>query len=193
VACFAYRRRVPVVDVNVHRLFSRLFWRMKDRSARKDLDTIWDIAKDVLPENAWAWNQSIIELGATICTAAKPACDRCPVKEYCASSHLAVHLAARSANGRSKRTAAKPTRVRNSEPLYDGVPRRLWRGRLVQVLRTVQKTRSLSLNDLGKALKPGFHVSEMEWLRGLVDRLASDGVVRTLKRSGDLRVALPVE
>src|SRR5712692_353764 len=36
IACFAFRRNVPVVDVNIHRLFSRLFWRMKDPSGRKN-------------------------------------------------------------------------------------------------------------------------------------------------------------
>ena len=183
VACFAFRQNVPVVDVNIHRTLSRIFWRMKDLSERKNPGTVWSLAERILPDDAWSWNQSVMELGSTVCTAAKPACIRCPVRRYCASSHLERIRSRRSGEVRRGK----------SEPSYGGIPRRLWRGRLVEALRDIGDGRSISLDDLGKAIKPGFRPRELRWLTGLVDRLADDGVVRTLRTSGRLRVALSAE
>jgi A/G-specific adenine glycosylase len=183
IACFAFRKRVPVVDVNILRLFSRLFWRMKDHSERKNLDEVWELAGRIVPDDAWSWNQSVMELGSTICTAAKPDCARCPVKEFCASVHLEKERPARAIGSRRE----KP------EPSYKGIPRRLWRGRMVEALRNVREGRSISLDDLGKAIKPDFSAHEADWLTELVNRLAEDGVVRTAGSPGKLRVALSAE
>lgn len=185
VACFAFRRNVPVVDVNVHRLFSRMFWRMKDPSDRKDRETVWKTAGRILPDDAWSWNQSVIELGATVCTAARPGCIRCPVSRHCSSAHLA--------HNRSSRATAGRLHPKKSEPSYSGIPRRLWRGRLVEALRNVSAGRSMSLSELGRAIKPDFNARELRWLTGLVDRLANEGIVRILSTSGSMRVALSTE
>ena len=43
---------------------------------------LWD--KTELPAGNYAqYNQAIMDLGATICTRHKPACDRCPVMSSC--------------------------------------------------------------------------------------------------------------
>src|SRR5690606_21009244 len=36
------------------------------------------------PADAVAWNAATMELGALVCTARNPGCDRCPVAELCA-------------------------------------------------------------------------------------------------------------
>ena len=36
------------------------------------------------PTRANAWNAAVMELGALVCTARSPACDRCPLAETCA-------------------------------------------------------------------------------------------------------------
>ena len=42
------------------------------------------IADQNLPTGeGWRWNQAMIEIGATICTARKAKCDKCPLKETC--------------------------------------------------------------------------------------------------------------
>jgi A/G-specific adenine glycosylase len=33
---------------------------------------------------SWAFNQAMFDLGATVCTAARPACTRCPLRRQCA-------------------------------------------------------------------------------------------------------------
>jgi len=185
VACFAFRRRVPVVEVNVHRVFSRVFWRMKGPSDRKDLSAVWEKAKSILPRDAWTWNQSVIELGATVCTASRPGCTRCPVQLYCSSGHLAMESTSRQRPGTIHRS--KP------EPAYAGVPRRLWRGRVVEALRDVGDGRSVRVDVLGKRIKPDFGAPDRRWLKGLVGRLADDGIVRTVRDKRGLRVALSTE
>ena len=182
VACFAFREHVPVVDTNVHRVLSRIFWKMKNLSERQSLAMVWKIAEEVLPEEAYSWNQAVMDLGAVVCTAAKPLCGHCPVMNYCASAHLE--------HRRVHRLSGPHSRVKKPEPSYNGIPRRLWRGRIVQALRNVKADRPLAVADLGKAIKPDFRTSELPWLIGVVDRLAEDGVVHRVGVSKGLKVSL---
>ncbi len=84
VACFAYELAEPAVDTNVARVLRRAFHpRLRARGAERRL---WDTARRLLPRKgppAWAFNQALMELGAVICTARKPACERCPVAGVC--------------------------------------------------------------------------------------------------------------
>ncbi len=76
VACFAYEKPVPAVDTNVNRVLSRAF-------GTKD---VWDLAESLVPKNgerAWRFNQALMELGALVCTARKPKCPECPVRNDC--------------------------------------------------------------------------------------------------------------
>jgi len=74
IACFAYEKPVPAVDTNVNRVIKRAF-------ASRD---VWKTAKALIPKRrAWKFNQAIMELGATVCTARKPRCPECPVRLYC--------------------------------------------------------------------------------------------------------------
>ncbi|HEX3622326.1 MAG TPA: hypothetical protein VHT97_08435, partial [Acidimicrobiales bacterium] len=38
----------------------------------------------VPPGDGWAWNSAMLDLGATVCTKAAPACDACPLRSCCA-------------------------------------------------------------------------------------------------------------
>jgi A/G-specific adenine glycosylase len=76
IACFAYEKPVPTVDTNVRRVLERAF-------APKD---VWTLAEKLVPKNgerAWRFNQALMELGALVCTARKPKCPECPVKDNC--------------------------------------------------------------------------------------------------------------
>jgi A/G-specific adenine glycosylase len=76
VACFAYEKPVPAVDTNVKRVLERVF-RTKD---------VWGLAAAIVPKDgkrAWRFNQAIMELGALVCTARKPRCPGCPVRNEC--------------------------------------------------------------------------------------------------------------
>src|SRR5437016_7856714 len=76
VACFAYEKPVPTVDTNVRRVLTRVF-------APRD---VWELAANLVPKNgkrAWRFNQALMELGALVCTARKPKCPECPVRNDC--------------------------------------------------------------------------------------------------------------
>jgi A/G-specific adenine glycosylase len=73
-----------IVDVNVERVFSRIFgyW---DRERNSKFDKlIWSIAEAFVDSgNVWKKNQAIMDLGAIVCVAKKPKCYTCPMTPIC--------------------------------------------------------------------------------------------------------------
>jgi A/G-specific adenine glycosylase len=79
VLAFAFEADAAVVDTNVARTLAR--WH--GRSLRST--EVQHLADAALPAGrAWAWNQSLLDLGATVCTAGRPACGSCPLVGSCA-------------------------------------------------------------------------------------------------------------
>ncbi len=80
VASMAFGERVAAVDGNVRRVLSRLF--ALERPKEKDL---FALAQSLLPGGVdpGAWNQALMELGATVCLPRKPLCQTCPLKAFC--------------------------------------------------------------------------------------------------------------
>jgi A/G-specific adenine glycosylase len=88
VRCFAFGIPEPVVDTNVRRVVARLVVGegqagppriVPDRLATDTLLTTLDGDAQRCTGAA-----ALMELGAVVCTATKPACDRCPVAAACA-------------------------------------------------------------------------------------------------------------
>lgn len=45
---------------------------------------LWELATRLTPKLGVAhYNQAMMDMGATVCTRSKPACERCPVREDC--------------------------------------------------------------------------------------------------------------
>jgi len=86
IASFAYGRRHVVLDTNVRRVLARVVGGEELPPAsltRAERDR----ATALLPESdamAATWAVATMELGALVCTAAAPACERCPVVDLCA-------------------------------------------------------------------------------------------------------------
>ena len=86
VLSIAYHLPEPVVDGNVTRVLCRLFAMDGDPRAAPLRKRLWSLARHLLPrERPGDFNQAIMELGATVCTPAGPACPRCPVARWCAA------------------------------------------------------------------------------------------------------------
>lgn len=84
VASIAFAEPVELVDGNVARVLARLFGVDEDVKSTAGLRTIWGIAKrELVREAAGEWNQALMELGATVCTPKKPACEACPLVDHC--------------------------------------------------------------------------------------------------------------
>ena len=80
VLAFAFEQDVGVVDVNAARVLARAV-AGRPLTARE----AQELADRCVPRGAgWAWNQAMLDLGATLCTKAAPACGACPVAGACA-------------------------------------------------------------------------------------------------------------
>jgi len=81
--------RMAVVDGNVIRVVSRLATlpgHAKSPALRKAVQVEADRLID--PGEPGDFNQAMMELGATICSPASPACGGCPVEQFCAARRL---------------------------------------------------------------------------------------------------------
>ncbi len=79
VASIAYNRPVPAVDANARRVVSRL----EGRPFRNDRDVASFLAGIIPDDEPRTFNQALMELGAIVCTAARPSCDACPLNSAC--------------------------------------------------------------------------------------------------------------
>jgi len=85
VLSFAYGEPAPVLDTNVRRLLSRVFVRRRPASPAQLDRRLWALAENAIPErHAWAFNQAVMDFGATVCTARSPKCGICPMRSICA-------------------------------------------------------------------------------------------------------------
>jgi A/G-specific adenine glycosylase len=75
----------PLVDGNVARVLSRMFLIKGDWRKGETKEKLWSIARELVSHAAAPGdhNESMMELGATVCTPTSPDCARCPVAAFC--------------------------------------------------------------------------------------------------------------
>jgi len=153
VLAFAFETDHAVVDVNVARVLHRAVagTPLTPPQAQR-------LADGLVPRRrGWLWNQSLMEIGALVCVAGTPACDRCPLAPSCAWAGA----------GRPEPDPAAP---RSRQSTFAGSDRQ-GRGRLVSALRAgpVPPRRLAATcgwpDDAGRA-------------RRVADALVSEGLVR---------------
>jgi A/G-specific adenine glycosylase len=84
IASFAFGQPVPVVDANIARVIARLFDERAKIDSAPGKRRIWQHAAELLPApNSAEHNSALMDLGALVCTARKPKCHICPVREFC--------------------------------------------------------------------------------------------------------------
>ncbi|MFN3168874.1 MAG: A/G-specific adenine glycosylase [Phycisphaeraceae bacterium] len=84
VASIAHGTRAAVVDGNVERVLSRLLLIEEPINAPATKNKLWPIAESLVPKtNPGDYNQSVMELGAMVCTPKAPKCCICPVRAHC--------------------------------------------------------------------------------------------------------------
>lgn len=114
IASIAFNEPKPILDGNVMRVLTRLVAiRSNPREARTNA-RLWRFAEDLVVETSHiarressiqhsassiaqlttgpcsALNQSLMELGAVVCTPRNPRCDVCPVAKLCAARRLGI-------------------------------------------------------------------------------------------------------
>ena len=77
IAVFSFGQRAAILDGNVKRVLARSFG-VEGEHAQ------WALAQKLLPvRGIESYTQALMDLGATVCSRAKPACARCPVARDC--------------------------------------------------------------------------------------------------------------
>jgi A/G-specific adenine glycosylase len=167
VACFAYQKRVPLVDTNVRRVVARAVHGLADAaspSAARDLADVEALLPD--GESAPVFSAALMELGATVCTARSPKCGICPL----------TVCAWRAAGHPPGSGSARPTQR------YAGTDRQV-RGRLMDVLRASSAPVQRAQLDVVWLTDPGQRDRAL-------DSLLVDGLV---EQTADGRFALAGE
>ena len=84
VASIAFGQDAPALDANVRRVVCRLYAVDQDPGRPAMLQRLEELALTLVPPGrAGDANQALMDLGATICTAANPKCLICPLAELC--------------------------------------------------------------------------------------------------------------
>lgn len=84
IASFAYNLPHAVVDGNVVRVLSRFFGLYENYFTHAGKKYFQQLAQEMLDKNRpAAYNQAIMDLGATICKPKNPLCNVCPFIEQC--------------------------------------------------------------------------------------------------------------
>ena len=84
IAVFAFGARAAILDGNVKRVLARFFG-IEGFPGDKAVELrLWALAESLLPNRALThYTQGLMDLGATLCTRARPRCDDCPVAAQC--------------------------------------------------------------------------------------------------------------
>ena len=84
VLSLGFGKRAPILDGNVKRVLSRVFAVRDPAGSSAGTARLWVLAEACTPRSrVAAYTQAIMDLGATVCTRAGPACDRCPLAVGC--------------------------------------------------------------------------------------------------------------
>src|SRR5277367_2818674 len=79
--------RQPILDGNVKRVLARVFGIAGDPSGAAVLEKLWAQSEACTPRaNVAAYTQAIMDLGATVCSRARPACTVCPMSGECVAA-----------------------------------------------------------------------------------------------------------
>ncbi|MEE4192299.1 MAG: A/G-specific adenine glycosylase [Halieaceae bacterium] len=86
IVSMAYGEPAAILDGNVKRVLAR-FAAVPGWPGQTDVHKqLWQIAERFTPETRCAdYTQAMMDLGATLCTRSKPACELCPLADHCAA------------------------------------------------------------------------------------------------------------
>lgn len=166
VLAFAFDESHGVLDTNAARYLARAVAgrRLKPKEAQQ-------LADDLVPAGrSWAYNQAVLDLGATVCVKRRPRCGACPIASSCAWNVA----------GRPDPDPADGTAGSSGKQAAFAGSNRQGRGRLVRALRTgpieVQRVADVT----------GWP-DEPERAQQVADSLVSDGLAEYV----DGTIALP--
>jgi A/G-specific adenine glycosylase len=95
ICSIAFNQPTPILDGNVIRVLTRVFGIRENAREKETNARLWSVAGQLVSSahsmagehapagNCSALNQSLMELGALVCTPRQPKCGECPLKKLC--------------------------------------------------------------------------------------------------------------
>lgn len=84
IASIAFGVRAPIVEANSRRVLARLVGHAAPVGGPAGDRPLWEVAERLVPEREpGLFNQALMDLGAGVCTPARPLCPRCPLAGAC--------------------------------------------------------------------------------------------------------------
>jgi A/G-specific adenine glycosylase len=84
IASIAFQQRAAILDGNVKRVLARYSAIDGWPGQAETLNQLWEIAETYTPTaRCNDYSQAMMDMGATLCTRTKPACERCPLQSGC--------------------------------------------------------------------------------------------------------------
>lgn len=174
---FVFHRDTAVLDVNVRRVYSRVFGAMTLSTDALPEAEIAAVSEVIFPRGrASAWHQAVMDVGAMFCKARRTDCAACPLAGVCRSA-FEIHPI---------------VRARRPEPSRFGTPNRVWRGRATEALRKLPHGAQLTEREVFAAVaERAPNQEDAAWFAALLDALERDGIIAiTPGADGERRVAL---
>ena len=88
ISSIAFNEPRPILDGNVIRVLIRIFGVEGDARDKETNAALWQLAEDLVamePKRSSELNQSLMELGALVCTPRQPKCSGCPAGKFCSA------------------------------------------------------------------------------------------------------------
>jgi len=84
IATFAFKQPVPIMEANVKRILCRLH-KLSTPKEKK----LWELAYQMVDKtDPFAYNQAMMDIGATLCTPKEPDCQQCPLQAICQGKEI---------------------------------------------------------------------------------------------------------
>jgi A/G-specific adenine glycosylase len=83
ILALACGQRQPILDGNVKRVLARVFLVREPPATAAASARLWQLASSAPATRVAEYTQAIMDLGATVCTRAEPACGVCPLRKGC--------------------------------------------------------------------------------------------------------------
>lgn len=167
VLAFGRNQDEAARDVNVDRVLRRLT--TKRQLSEKTLERL---AWDFLPRGkSRDWHEALMDFASSICTKRSPDCEVCPLKSVCKSYPCAGDI------------VKKKKEIGRAEGKKH-IPRRIYRGRIVELLRV----KSATAPAIGSQIKSDWNRDvDLEWLEEILATLAKEGMIKKIGKSWKLK------
>ena len=84
IAAFCFDERCAILDGNVKRVLTRALGNGDDLAEGRHERALWQQAEALLPaQDIASYTQGLMDLGASLCSTRRPACDACPLAGLC--------------------------------------------------------------------------------------------------------------